>query len=63
MSNKPWYQSWWPTISLILGGVVTAVTPPVQNVLGHHPILTSFLATILAVAAHLLPSPVQPVVQ
>jgi hypothetical protein len=51
-------MKWLPTLGLIGSAVLTALTPSLQAFFGRHPFSSSIIAGVIAVIAHLLPSPV-----
>jgi hypothetical protein len=51
-------KRWWPTILTAVGALWAAFGPQIQAVVASHPKLSSVLGLILAIATHMLPSPV-----
>lgn len=47
----------WPSILPVLTLIFTALVPTIQSAIASHPLVSTVLASVYAVLAHIMPSP------
>jgi len=53
-----WLKAWWPTILPGVGALWTAYGHQILGYIAAHPQIAGIVATLYAIFAHLMPSPV-----
>ncbi len=50
---------WLPTLTVLFGGALTAITPQIQSYLGQYPAITAIAVALVGAFLHIAQSPVQ----